>query len=147
MHKVSLGYQGERQEMESTDLTPIVIRALQRCVDERGDVLSFGDVSVDPTPLFIQTRDITEAARAIAEEEESGIDIERITSKRIGWILKRLRVRIKREAHTGKRGWIISRLELQKYFTAFNLYPPEKTSPNDKTSPIAEDARTERFVV
>jgi Domain of unknown function (DUF3854) len=145
--KVSMGYQGEREETESTNLTPLVLHALLQLLNEQGDVLSFGDVSTDNTPFFLHTKNITEASKQIAEEEDSGIDLDHITSRRIGWILKRLRLRHKREAHTGRKGWVVSKLELQKYFIAFNLTLPEKTSPKDKTSPLAEESRQERFIV
>jgi hypothetical protein len=119
----------------------------KRVVFRQSHVLTFSDVSPDTTPHFIQTKFITEAAQHIAEQEELGIDLEKITSRRIGWILKRLRLQHKREPGSGKKGWQVSRVELQKYFIAFNLFSLEKTSQNDKTSHPPESDSKERFTL
>jgi hypothetical protein len=147
IHQTSLGYQGERQEIESTDLTPLVIMAVQKCLEDKADVLTFSDVSPDTTPHFIQTKFITEAAQHIAEQEELGIDLDKITGRRIGWILKRLRFPHRREGKAGNKGWLVSRVDLQKYFIAFNLFPSEKTSETSETSASSTNEGAERFTV
>jgi hypothetical protein len=117
--------------MESTDLTVLVVRAICKCLVPECDVLTF---FVETQKTFLKTSQITETAKEIAEGEELGIDAELITEKRIGWILKKLRVTKYREPGTGKRGWMISPFEMQRYVNAYGLYTPEKTSQNDKTS-------------
>jgi hypothetical protein len=146
MEKLALIYQGERQEMESTDLAVLVVRAICKCLVPDCDVSSFCDVLtffVEPQKTFLKTSQITETAKEIAEGEELGIDAELIVEKRIGWILKKLRVTKCREPGTGKRGWMISPFEMQRYVNAYGLYTPEKTSQNDKTSQTANDGQVE----
>jgi len=121
MHAVSLNYQGERDDMEQTDLTRLVIRALKVCLDLVGDVLTLCDVSLEDRPHFIKTRTIADSAKEIAEADELAIDSDKINSKRIGWVLLRLRIRKSREPGTGQKGWKLSRLELEKFLLAFNI--------------------------
>jgi len=147
IHDVSLAYQGERREIESVDFTPLIIRSLQELIESRGDVLTLSDVFMENTPLLFLTKEITEVAKRIAEDEELGIDPDTLNSRRIGWILKRLRFVHRRQNKTGQKGWIVTWLELQKYLIAFNLPLPEKTSLNVKTSPLAEENRVERFTI
>lgn len=142
MEKLALVYQGERQEMESTDLTVLVVRAICKCLVPECDVSTFCDVVtffVETQKTFLKTSQITETAKQIAEDEELGIDVELIVEKRIGWILKKLRVTKYREPGTGKRGWMISPFEMQGYVNSYGLYTPEKTSQNDKTSQPEND--------
>ena len=142
MDAVSKAYKGEREEIDSDNLTILVLKAVQSLMEEKSDVLTFSDVSPEDTPVHLQTKYITEAAKQIAEDEEMGIDPERINSRSIGWILKRLRFEHKRTANKGSRGWIVTRLQLQKFFIAFGLLPPGKTSLNVKTSEAQAEATT-----
>lgn len=122
LHAVSLNYQVERDDMEQTDLTRLVIRALKECLDNLvGDVLTFGDVSTQDLSLFIKTQTIADSAKEIAQRDELAIDPDKINSRRIGWVLLRLRIRKSREPGTGQRGWKLSPLELQKFLRSFNI--------------------------
>lgn len=129
IHQVSLGYHNERSDIESEDLTRWVIQGLLQCLVDRGcDVVTTCDVSPEGIPHVFKTRTITEAVKEIVEKDDLGYDLERINSRRIGHILKRLRIKSHREPGTGQRGWILSRAELEKYVVAFGVIPPEKTS-------------------
>ena len=137
MNDLSVAYQGERQEMESTDLTTLVVRAICKCLVPTCDVSTFCDVCdvfLDTQKVFIRTKEITEVAKAIAEEQELGIPEESISDRRIGWIIKKLRLESGREPGTGKHGWKVSQLEMQRFVFAFGLNTPEKTSHNVTTS-------------
>ena len=137
MEKLSVGYQNERQEMESTDLTALVVRAICQCLVPECDVLTFCDVLTlfsDTQKTFLKTAQITEIAKEITAKQELGIDAEQINDKRIGWILKKLRFDKYREPGTGKRGWLVSEIEMQRFVLAFGLHTSEKTSQNVKTS-------------
>ena len=148
IHKVSLGYQGERQDMESTDLTRLVILALEICLrDAECEVLRFCEVSPEGGSCFLKTQDITEAVKELVERDEIGIDLDKVSSRRIGWILKRLRLRKHREPGTGKYGWLLRRPELEKYFNAFGLISSEETSQNPKTSQAENEKPNERLIL
>jgi hypothetical protein len=137
IEKLSVGYQEERQELESLDLTALVIRAICRCLAPESDVLAFSDVltfSLDTQKRFLKTSYITEAAIEIAEQQELGIERDQLTEKRIGWILKKLRLDKAREGSTGKRGWRISKTEMQRWIVSFGLCSQEKTSQTSETS-------------
>ena len=137
MERLALVYQGERQEMESTDLTILVVRAVCKCLVPECDVMTFCDVLtflVETQKTFLKTKQITETAKEIAENEELGIDADLIVSKRVGWILKKLRLTNGREPGTGRHGWMISPFQMQSYVKAYGLYTSDKTSQNVKTS-------------
>jgi hypothetical protein len=140
IEKLSVSYQQERQELESTDLTPLVVWAICRCLAPECDVLTF---SSNTQKEFLKTSQISQAAKEIAEGQELGIDSDHLTEKRIGWILKKLRLDKGREAGTGKRGWQVSKSEMQRWINAFGLYSPEKTSQTSETSHSDDDSRTE----
>ena len=145
IERLSVRYQQERQDLESTDVTPLVIRAICRCLDPSCDVLTFCDVlafSSDTQKQFLKTSQISQAVREIAEEQEDGIDTDHLSDKRIGWILKKLRMDKAREAGTGKRGWHISKSEMQRWINSFGLYTSEKTSQTSETSQSEDELGT-----
>jgi hypothetical protein len=124
MESLSLGYQRERQQLESGDLTALVIRALCVCLDS--DVVTFGDpcdVSDKDTDEkeFIRTAVIEEAAKAIAKTDELDIDIEKLDSRQIGRILSKLRFEKGSEGGTHKKGWKVSRREVGRFVRSLGL--------------------------
>ncbi|MEP7338016.1 MAG: DUF3854 domain-containing protein [Acidobacteriota bacterium] len=100
MQKLSLCYQSERAEFESNDLTRLVVSAIS-AIFAVPAVLS-------QTPL--STQQITEKAKEMADKGESGIDPETINSRKVGWILKRLRLE-KGGREEGKKGrkWLVKK--------------------------------------
>ena len=134
---LAVAYQSERQEMESTDMTALVVKAVCKCLVPTCDVLTFCDVCdvfSGTTKVFLKTSEITETAQEIAEEQELGIAEDFINARRIGWILKKLRLNSGRESGTGKKGWNVSPLEMQRFILAFGLDTPGKTSQNVTSS-------------
>lgn len=124
MESLSVGYQKERQQLESGDLTALVIRALSKCLS--CDVVTFCDpCDVSEVPAdekeFIRTADIEAAAKAIAEADELDIDTEKLGSRQIGRILSKLRFEKGNEGGTHKKGWKVSRGEVGRFVRALGL--------------------------
>lgn len=136
MQKLSLGYQSERAEFESSDLTRLVVSAVS-AIFAVSAVLS-------ETPL--STQQITEKAKELAEDSESGIDPETINSKRVGWILKRLRLE-KAGREEGKKGrkWLVKRADVERWKVAysingdFNAEPAKQNGENGENGETAEN--------
>src|SRR5262249_18444133 len=93
MNKLALDYQKERREFESHDLTRLVVSAISA-------IFAISAISSD-TPL--STTEITNKAAEIAKDEEMDIDLETINTKRVGWVLTRLRLE-KEGREEGKKG-------------------------------------------
>jgi hypothetical protein len=125
MESLSTSYQKERQQLESGDMTALVIRALCKCVDcdlvtlcDPCDVSAEGDFDEKE---FIRTADIEAAAKAIAAADELDLDAEKIGSRQIGRILSKLRFEKGSEGGTHKKGWKVSRHELSRFVRSLGL--------------------------
>jgi Domain of unknown function (DUF3854) len=122
MEKLSVSYQGERGDMESGDLTVLVIRALCRGAGcDISDIRDVSDIKREGKPWTLKTSQITETAKEIAEELELDIKLEDITSRRIGRVLGKMRFKKAREGGKGTRLWQVSADELQDWVCSQGL--------------------------
>lgn len=125
MQKLSMGYQKERQQLESSDTTALIIRALGKCLD--CDVVTLCDpcdVSferVSDEREFFRTAEIEAAAKSIAATDELDIDTEKLGSRQIGRILSKLRFEKGNEGGTHKKGWNVSPREVARFARSFGL--------------------------
>lgn len=132
MEKLSRDYQTERQDMESGDLTVLVIRALcRRAGCDVSDLNDVSDVNTEGGRWNMQTSQITESAKRIAEEQELDIDIESITSRRIGRAMGKMRFKQKREAGKGTKGWTVTAEELQGWVVSQGLFVTKQSNQPD----------------
>jgi hypothetical protein len=160
---VSRNYQRERDDFESEDITRLTVRALILCVEkDRGSLLDFrgenrvrflGDSEVSPAndddpQTFLKTKTIVEAIKELVESEDIGLDLEKITDRRIGWVIKRLRLEKHREGMTGKHGWLVTKKQLESYSLSFGLCAAGgvtcETSLNGETSLTTENEDRKR---
>jgi len=132
LDKLSQKYQLEREDFDSGDLTALTVRALCKCVGV--DVLDVLDVLPGDIDRFVTTKEITDAVREVAEETEADTNLEKLNTRRIGWVLKKLRLRAERGSRNTKRGWLITGSDLKTLITRYGLYTPEKTSTTSTTS-------------
>jgi hypothetical protein len=122
MEKLSVGYQDERGDMESGDMTVLVIRALCRTVGcDISDMRDVSDIKGGGKPWTLKTSQITETAKEIAEELELDVKLEDITSRRIGRVLGKMRFKKARESGKGTRLWQVSAEELQGWVCSQGL--------------------------
>ena len=138
MGSLSLAYQKERPNVETSDLTVLVIRALGLIVGrmirgegvksdegDTGDTRSSSDTRYKK--WFIQTSLITGAAQQIAEVHEVDMSPDRITGARVGRVLNKMRLSRDRQEGGGKRGWSISLEEVIRWATSYGLDPGKIT--------------------
>lgn len=130
MEKLSVDYQGERGELESGDLTVLVIRALCRSVgSDISDIRDVSDIKGEDKPWTLKTSQITDTAKEIAEELELDIKLEDITSRRIGRVLGKMRFKKAREGGKGTRLWQVSSDELQGWVCSQGLIVTKQSDP------------------
>jgi hypothetical protein len=139
MQKLSVGYQSERSEFESGDLTRLVVSAISA-------IFAISAVlSETPQEKPLTTSQITEKAKQMADEDESGIDPETISTKRVGWILKRLRLE-KAGREDGKKGrqWLVKTADISRWKSAYSLMEqksqgePKQNGENGENGETAE---------
>jgi hypothetical protein len=133
MQNLSVGYQKERTEFESSDLTRLVVSAVSA-------ILAVPAV-LKPTPLA--TEQITTKARELAEEDETGVDPETINNRRVGWVLKRLRLE-KAGREEGKKGrqWLIDPKDVERWRSAYSIVDSEKRHPAPENGENGENGGT-----
>ncbi len=134
MEKLSTGYQSERQQFESSDTTALVIRALCKYLDcdlvTLCDPCDLSTEGVTDEKVFVRTIDIEVAAKEIAVSDELDIDLEKLGSRQIGRILSKLRFEKGSEGGTHKKGWKVSKRELNRFVRSLGLAKSDKSDVN-----------------
>lgn len=104
---LSRAYQSERATLEAVDLTALVVQAMSKCLgDKDSDVIS--------------TKDITAAAKEIAETDEMDIDDDRINSKRVGRIIAKMRLESNKN-RAKARGWIVTKAVIARWGASYGV--------------------------
>jgi hypothetical protein len=115
MDGLSRKYQAEKQEFESGDITSLVIRALCKCFGTEVSAISaISAISLEEDSKFVTTKEVAEAVREIAVELDADIDVDRISEKRVGRVLSKLRLNRLRPRGSKGRGWYITTADLYR---------------------------------
>lgn len=126
MHGLAKTYQDERRELESSDLTVLVIRALCHCA---GSAISATANGTPQKEWVFKTQNITEAVRLIAQESELDLNLDEISSQRVGQVLSKMRLKQKpRPGGRGSRLWQVTLSELQRWATVYVVPLPDPLS-------------------
>ncbi len=109
MEGLSMSYQNERAGLEFGDLQALVIQGLCQCaasaVCDTSDTSDVSDVETEtPRVFFLKTSQVTDAIVQIAKEGELDVDPDRITSRKVGRALGKMRLEKAREGGTALRG-------------------------------------------
>jgi hypothetical protein len=113
MSKLSVDYQTERPNLTVGDLTALVIQSLVACIEPI--------VAANPAEraFTFPTKVVTEAAKKLIEDGELDFDVEKVSSRRIGRVLGKMRVKNER---TGKsRQWAISLADLMRWCNSYGI--------------------------
>ncbi|MCL4872011.1 MAG: toprim domain-containing protein [Anaerolineae bacterium] len=130
MEQLSIDYQVERPNLELSDLTALTIRALGKAIVARlpqpcdmSDVCDMSDIKrIAGTGEFaLLSSDITAYAHQVITEAELDLDTDKITARRIGRVLGKMRFASSRVAGKGTRGWRITLDELARWVTSYGL--------------------------
>ena len=149
MEALSQAYQRERPNVETSDETLIVIRALMvgatyaitaiyamslenprpsrftsilEDMSASPDELLEHDPPPPPTHFNLTTAEIVQISRALAENAEADLQPEHFTPRRVGRILSRLRLaRIPRPTGRGSRIWRVTREALLRFSVTYGV--------------------------
>ena len=129
---LSVAYQEERQNVEGEDLTVLVIRALGMLVGKlisyQGDQGDQGDrCDLSKVRYFLLTALITQASQGLVEVLELDLNNESITSRKIGAVIRKMRLPHSRQSHTGKKGWLVSLSDVIRWAQVYGLDPESIT--------------------
>jgi hypothetical protein len=123
MTALSESYQTERPDLETSDFTVLVIRALVEWAKCQ-PVPTVPTTGRYPAWTFA-TKDITATAKELAEDSEGEFDPDKITSRRVGMVLQKMRLpKPPRPGGKGPRTWRVSVADLQKWTAAYGLGLP-----------------------
>ena len=127
--------QEETAEQQSSDLTLLILQAICKLAADKSDIKDNSDISL--TTWTFSTSQISEAAQTVAEGIEADIDKESITSRKVGRLLGKLRLRKTREAGRGTRQWQTTLAELERWAAVYGIHLPveltQKTNVTDVT--------------
>ena len=109
MMALSVAYQQERPNVEAGDMTALVIRALGmivgKLVRNEGELSEHSEHSeLYRKRYFILTSIIAAAAQLLIQTNELDIDIDRVTTIRVGRALTKMRLTNARQPGSGKDG-------------------------------------------
>ena len=132
MMALSEAYQAERPNVETADLTGLVIRALGmvvgKMVRDEGAVSAVRTVSaVSSMRRYMATNLITAAAQSLVESYEMDISVDHVTSRRVGRVLTKMRFINHRPSGNRGRGWSISLDEVIRWANSYGMDPFEIT--------------------
>jgi len=143
METLSVSYQTERPDLETGDITALVIRVLcdawAKCAKLAKCAKSDPDIADDD---FIVTANmVRKAALEIIEEDNLDIAEADVTAQKIGKVLHKMRVRKPpRPGGKGPRKWQPTLPELQRWARAYGLPDPDVEVPGEDTAAKPEDA-------
>ena len=119
MEALSVAYQRERAGLETGNLTVLVIQALCCCAVNAGDD-SGSEGELFPASFVCTTEEVTMFAVALAEKY--GGEVERITNRRVGQAMGRMRLeKAPRPGGKGSRRWRVTRGDLERWMAAYGV--------------------------
>jgi hypothetical protein len=124
MAALAQAYQDERPDLEPADLMALTIRALLRY--SVSSVSSIKKESAEDAENCFETATITDIAKQLAQDQELGLQADEITTRRVGRVFGRMRLREKpRIGSGGKRQWICTKGDLRRWLLSYGMSLPE----------------------
>ncbi|KPL80848.1 hypothetical protein ADN00_01275 [Ornatilinea apprima] len=123
LEEISWHYQQEETaEQQSGDIVLLVLQGLCKLASDKSDIKDNSDIH--SAAWTFTTSQITEAAQQVAEQIEADIDPEKITSRKVGRLLGKLRLRKAREGGKGTRMWQVTLSDLKRWAAVYNIQLP-----------------------
>jgi hypothetical protein len=122
MDQLSVKYQNDRAELETADISRLILRAIVYCIaPDVSEPFSIEQIirSTTTREWLITSAQITEECRHLIEAEELDFDLELINSRRIGRAVGKLR--IPKKSNGKNRGWQIHAEGLEKHLKSHAL--------------------------
>ena len=129
MAALSQTYQTERPDLEKANLTPWVIRALCHYVTHVTSATMRVSSQQEDEWQF-PTKEINQVVAVLLQDEESGLDLTKISTDRIGRILGTLRLRKKERIKANDpRTWCLTKEELRRFLVSYGMPLPPTIFP------------------
>jgi len=137
LEEMSWRYQQEESaDQQSGDIVLLVLQGLCKLAGDKSDIKDNSDIHL--AGWTFTTSQISEAAQHIAEQTEADIDTEKITSRKVGRLLGKLRLRKAREAGKGTRMWQITLADLKRWAAVYNIQLPEKLGQESNVTHVTD---------
>lgn len=128
MEALSHAYQQERPDLEPPDLMALAIQALCHYAMKSISAMSV-EVSAPDEPISFTTADLTAIVQDLAKDQETGIEPESISTRRVGRVLGKMRLKAKpRPGGKGLRQWQLTNAELQRWLVSYGMPVPKELS-------------------
>ena len=128
--------QEETAEQQSGDLTLLILQGLCKLAADMSDIKDNSDIR--KTAWTFSTSQISEAVQSIAKNTEADIEIDAITSRKVGRLLGKLRLRKTREAGKGTRQWQITLNELERWSAVYGIHLPVEVTPQTNVTHVTD---------
>jgi hypothetical protein len=93
-----------------------------KLVKEEGDLGERGDPGDHISKrYFLLTALLTQAAQGLAELLEQDINPDEVTSRKIGGVLRKMRLPHSRQPRTGKKGWMVALSDVIRWANSYGL--------------------------
>ncbi|GAP11285.1 hypothetical protein BECAL_02471 [Bellilinea caldifistulae] len=137
LEEMSWRYQQEESaDQQSGDIFLLVLEGLCKLADEKSDIKDNSDIH--SAGWTFTTSQISEAAQHIAEQTEADIDPEKITSRKVGRLLGKLRLRKACEAGKGTRMWQITLADLTRWAAVYNIQLPNELGQENNVTHVTD---------
>lgn len=138
METLSVNYQTERPDLETGDITALVIRVLcdawAKWANQTKWAMSNQDTTDDRFEVTANT--VRKAALEIIEEDNLDIAGDEVTAQKIGKVLHKMRVyKPPRPGGKGPRKWQPTLPELQRWARAYGLPDPDVAGESEDAEP------------
>ncbi len=145
LEEMSWRYQQEEtSDLQSSDLTLLALQAMCKLAADKSDIKDISDDAI--STWTFSTSQISEAAQTVAENTDADVDKESITSRKVGRLLGKLRLRKTREAGKGTRQWQITLSELERWARVYGIHLPvefiRETNVTDVTNGLTSQEDT-----
>ncbi len=127
IEKLSCDYQKEKPELETSNLTVIVIKALCHCAS----CATCATTNETTKDYIVTSAEVAEKSKEIASEMDSSIDLDTITSQRVGIILGQLRLKEDpRPGGKGSRRRKYTNIDLERWSKTYGIGLPDTLKPS-----------------
>jgi hypothetical protein len=143
LEEMSWSYQQEESaDQQSGDIVLLVLQGLCKLASDRSDIKDNSDIY--SAGWTFTTSQISEAAQQIAEQTEADIDADKITSRKVGRLLGKLRLRKAREAGKGTRMWQVTFADLKRWAAVYNIQLPLDLSQENNVTHVTDGQTSQK---
>jgi len=125
MEELAVSYQSERLNIETSDFTVLVIRAIIRCA--KSAISAVSAIEKERTKIILPTMDVVRKAHDIIDEEDADLTKDIVTPRSVGRVMAKLRLpEVPRPGGQGHRRRSITLKELSHIAQSHEIPLPDE---------------------